>query len=769
MATARVLVLWLSAVFLAVPVWAQQATRPGLPAPPAAPPGTPLPAAPDAPQTIARDMYGRATLRAVRLSTPLRIDGKVDEPIYSQVQPASDFIQNDPVPYAPATEKSEVWIFFDDKYVYVTCRCWESDMSKLMANEMRRDNTNIVQNDQFAFSFDTFHDRRNVLFFEISAAGGRIDGQVTNERQVSLDWNPIWYVKTGYFDKGYVVEARVPWKSLRYTPGANHPWGVQLRRRNMAKNEYSYVVPIPPSVGSQGHFRAALAAELVGLEPPQGSRNLDIKPYVRGNIGTDKLARPVVENDLGGDVGVDMKYAVTQGLLADITVNTDFAQVEADEQQVNLTRFSLFFPEKRDFFLENGGLFAFAATNTTANVGSDVPLIFYSRAIGLSAAAQEVPLIGGGRLSGRQGKFTIGALNVQGGEEARSRTEATNFSVLRVRRDLFGRNNIGMIVTHRSVGAVRPDAATSYGVDSSWAFGPDFQASAYWAQAESGRTPTGAGAQRSYRAFMDYNADRWGLQFDHLGVGRFFNPEVGFVRRPDMRKNLGSVRFSPRPKKNKVVRKYLYSGSFSNIDNYTTGRLESRLVTGRFEIQYQNQDVLFAEVSDQHEFLPAPFRIAPTVTLPVGDYGFQFWRAGYNFGRQRNLSGNVAFEQGAFYDGTKTTVSLSSGRVNVGPRLSMEPAVTLNNVEVSTGSFTQRLVTSRVTFTLTPWAFTTALIQYNQSNHTLAANVRFRWEYIPGSELFIVYNDQRDTLNRVGFPDLQNRSFIVKVNRVFRY
>jgi hypothetical protein len=769
MSAARVLPLWLGAVLLVAPAWAQQAARPGLPAPPPAPAGTPLPEAPVGRKTIARDAYGRATIRAVRATTPLRIDGKLDEPIYQEFEPVSDFIQNDPVPYAPATEKTEVWIFFDEKYVYVTCRCWESDMSKLVANEMRRDNTNIVQSDQFAFSFDTFHDRRNVLLFEISAVGGRIDGQVTNERQISLDWNPIWYVKTAYFDKGYIVEARVPWKSLRYAPGANQPWGVQLRRRNMAKNEYSYVVPIPPSVGGQGHFRAALAAELVGLEPPRSSRNLDVKPYVRGDVSSDRLVRPAVSNKLGGDVGVDMKYAVTQGLLADITVNTDFAQVEADEQQVNLTRFSLFFPEKRDFFLENGGLFAFAATNATANVGSDVPLLFYSRAIGFSAAALPVPLIAGGRLSGRQGAFTIGALNVQSVDDVASRTEATNFSVLRVRRDLFGRNNVGMILTHRSVGSIRPDPTTSWGVDSSWAFGPDFQASAYWAQAESGRAPRTAGAQRSYRGYVDYNADRWGLQYDHLAVGRFFNPEVGFVRRPDMRKNAGLVRFSPRPKRNRRVRKYLYSGSFSNTDNYTTGRLESRLVTGSFEIQYQNQDVLFAEVSDQHEFLPAPFRIAPTVTLPVGDYGFQFWRAGYNFGRQRNLSGNISFEQGAFYDGNKTTFSVGSGRLNFGPRLSMEPAFTLNNVEVSTGSFTQRLVTSRVTFTLSPWAFTTALVQYNRSNHTLAANIRFRWEYIPGSEFFIVYNDQRDTLNRQGFPDLQNRALIVKLNRVFRY
>ena len=704
-------------------------------------------------------------MRAVRITTPLRIDGKLDEAIFKDVPAVSDFIQNDPKPYAPATEKTESWVLFDDQYLYVICRCWESQPEKLVANEMRRDNSNMVQNDQFAWGMDTFHDGRNMLFFEVGALGGRIDGQVTNERQMSLDWNPIWYVKTAMFDGGYVVEGRIPWKSLRYAPKREQVWGIQLRRRNMAKNEYSYLTPIPPSVGSQGHFRAGLAATLVGLEVPTGGKNLDIKPYVRGNISSDKAARPPVNNDLGGDIGVDMKYAVTQGLLADLTVNTDFAQVEADEQQVNLTRFSLFFPEKRDFFLENAGLFAFAATNLVGNVGSDVPLLFYSRGIGLSAQAREVPIRAGGRLSGRMGAFTIGALNVQSGEEPISGAAASNFSVMRLRRDILRRSSLGVIFTNRSVGAVTPASTMTWGADGSFAFGSDLSASTYWSEAESGGATT---SRRSYRGFVDYNADRYGAQFDHLAVGRHFNPEVGFVRRRDMRKNFGMFRFSPRPKQNKRVRKYQVQGSFSNTDNYTTRRLESRMVTGKFEVQYQNQDLFFAEVSDQREFLPVPFRIATGVTLPVGDYDFQFGRVGYNFGRQRKISGNLSLEQGSFYDGTKTTVNVSSGRLNVSPRFSVEPSVTMNKVDVSRGSFTQRLVTSRVTFTLSPWAFTSALVQYNQSTHTLAANVRFRWEYTPGSEMFVVYNDQRDTLSR-GIPDLQNRSFIVKINRVFRY
>ena len=717
-----------------------------------------------APAVINRDASGKATVRAVRIATPLKIDGHLDEAVFKEVPPASDFIQNDPKEGAPATEKTDVWVFFDKDNVYVVARCWETHPDQIIANEMRRDNTNIVQNDQFAFGFDTFHDRRNMLFFEISAAGGRIDGQVTNERQVSLDWNPIWDVKTGRFEGGYVVEAAVPFKSLRYNPGTQQVWGVQFRRHNMLKNEYSYLTPIPASVGSQGHFRAAMAATLVGIEVPPGGKNLDIKPYVRGNLSTDRLVRPAVENDLGGDVGVDAKYAVTRSLLADLTVNTDFAQVEADEQQVNLTRFSLFFPEKRDFFLENGGIFAFGATTTTANVASDVPLLFYSRSIGL-ANGREVPIRGGGRLSGKVGRFTLGALNVETGAEDVTNTRPTNFSVLRLKRDILRRSSVGMMLTNRSIDTAGRDASQAYGADSNFSFGPDLALSGFWAQSKSSGTATNP---NTYRAFLDYNADRYGAQAEHLAVERGFNAQMGFSRRLDMRKELGMFRFSPRPKKSKLIRKYLYQATFTNIDNNTTGHLESRLTTGHFETQFQSSDLFFVEFNKQHEFLPAPFRIASGVTLPIGDYDFQSGKIGYNFGRQRNLSANISLEQGSFYDGNKTTFAVSSGRLNVGPQISVEPSVTGNRVDVSRGRFTQRLVTSRVTYTLSPLAFVSALIQYNEASQTLAANVRFRWEYRPGSEMFLVFNSQGDTL-APGFPDLQNRSIVFKINRVFRY
>lgn len=226
-------------------------------------------------------------------------------------------------------------------------------------------------------------------------------------------------------------------------------------------------------------------------------------------------------------------------------------------------------------------------------------------------------------------------------------------------------------------------------------------------------------------------------------------------------------RFSPRPKKNKRIRKHFYSSTVTNITN-TDGHLETRLVDGTYQMQFQNTDQLFAGYTYDHEYLPAPFRIASGVTLPINDYDFGSGRIGYNFGKQRNLSGNVSIDYGTFYNGHKTTLAISSGRVNFGPQISVEPSLSVNKVDVVQGRFTTKLLTSRVTYTMTPLMFATALIQYNSGTHTLAANVRFRWEYQPGSEMFVVFNETGDALSP-GFPNLINRSFVVKINRVFRF
>src|SRR5262245_55748722 len=232
--------LFLSTLALAATVEASQIQSPS-----ESPRGADGPPAPVAPAVINRDSDGRVTARAVRIAAPLRIDGRLDETIYEETAALDGFIQNDPQEGAPASEKTEAWVFFDDRHIYIVARCWESRPDQIIANEMRRDNTTILQNDQFAWGLDTFYDRRNMLIFEVSAAGARIDGQVTNERQMNIDWNPIWDVKVARFEGGYVVEAAIPFRSLRYQPGLEQIWGLQMRRRNMAKNEWSYLTPIP--------------------------------------------------------------------------------------------------------------------------------------------------------------------------------------------------------------------------------------------------------------------------------------------------------------------------------------------------------------------------------------------------------------------------------------------------------------------------------------------------------------------------------------------
>jgi hypothetical protein len=723
------------------------------------------PAPPVAPAVISRDESGRATIRAVRLTTPMRLDGALDEAVYTSVPPISDFIQVEPQEGAPATEKTEVWVTFDRDNVYVSFRCWESEPTRVVANEMRRDGGNLWQgNDIVGFLFDTFYDRRNAIQFIVNPIGGRSDGQVTNERQWNGDWNPIWDVKTGRFEGGWTVEAALPFKSLRYRPGRAQIWGFNVMRANAWKNELSFITRIPNALGRRGLSQASLAATIVGLEAPPGSRNLEIKPYAISNLTSDRNAAPRVSNDVSGDLGFDLKYGLTQNLTADFTYNTDFAQVEADEQQVNLTRFSLFFPEKREFFLENQGTFSFGGATTSAWAGpSDTPILFYSRRIGLNAGRM-VPIETGGRMTGRLGRYNLGVLGMRTDEEVESGARPTNFSVVRLRRDLLRRSSVGLLFTGRSVGLSGTGTNESYGVDGTFAFFDNLAFNTYWART---RTDGLSGKDTSYRAQLDYAGDRYGVQAERLVIGDNFNPEMGFLRRDDMRRSFGLFRFSPRPRSIKAVRKFSWAGSMEYVTN-GAGRLETRDLNGEFGIEFQNSDRFGVNYVNTYEFLPRRFEIGPGVTLPVGGYNFSNLRVGMNFGQHRKFAGNVLVERGTFYNGRRTAVSVSRGRANLASQLSVEPTYSINWVDLLQGSFTTHLVGSRVTYTMTPLMFVSALMQYNSANHAVAANVRLRWEYRPGSELFVVYNEERDTLTP-RFPALANRAFIVKINRLFRF
>ena len=725
------------------------------------------PPPPTLPETIARDDQGRATVRAVRVTTPMRIDGKLDEAVYSSVHPASGFIQMEPRAGQPASEKTEVWVFYDDDNVYVAFKAWESEPGRRIANEMRRDSNSIRQGDSIEFSFDTFRDRRNAILFEANPLGGRTDAQSANERQYNPDWNPVWTLKAGSFEGGWTIEAALPFKSIRYAPGRVQDWGFQARRSIKAKNEIAYLTMVPPSLGlGRADFSASLYASLVGLEAPAASRLFELKPFAIADLTTDNISTPTRTNDLRGDVGVDAKYGLTKNFVLDLTYNTDFAQVEADEQQVNLTRFSLFFPEKRDFFLENQGTFTFGNNSFGGGAAnsSDLPLLFYSRRIGLSGN-REVPILGGGRLTGRVGRYSVGMVNMQTRDDAAAKATATNFSVVRVKRDILRRSSIGVIATARSKAQTLPGSNQVYGVDGTFAFFNNLTFATYVAKSVSERI-TSKGM--SYRAQMEYGGDRYGVQLERLSIDPNFNPEVGFLRRADIRKNYAQLRFSPRPKKSKRVRKLSNIAQFTYLED-SAGRLSTRIADGEVAVEFQNSDRLSVGLNDDYELIIRAFTLVPGARVPVGGYRFTTGRLGYNMGQQRRLSGNVLVEQGSFYGGTRTAVTFNRSRINVSSQLAIEPNVSVNWLALPVGSFVNRLAGSRITYTMTPLLFASALVQYNSSTHTVSANARLRWEYRPGSEVFVVYNQEQDSDARLGSPNLLNRAFIVKVNRFLRF
>jgi hypothetical protein len=715
---------------------------------------------------VTRDDGGRISIRAVRLDAPIRIDGRLDEDAYQASEAIGDFVQQEPDEGSAATEKTEAWVFFDEDNIYVSARCWESRPERRVANEMRRDTSQLRQNDTFAVLFDTFHDRRNGYLFYANPIGGLADSQITDEGPPNVDWNTVWDVETGRFEGGWTIEMAIPFKSLRYAPGRDQTWGINLRRVVRWKNEWSYLAQVPRALTTfRGILKVSSAATLVGLQAPSGSRNLELKPYALAGVTTDNTATPRLDDDFTQRVGADLKYGLTQNLTADLTVNTDFAQVEVDEQQVNLTRFNLFFPEKRDFFLEGLGTFAFAgrASAGLAAGSGDTPYLFFSRRIGIDGP-RVVPLRAGGRLTGKMAGMTVGMLNVQTGDEKVTGRGEANFTVLRAKRDILRRSSIGGMVTHRTASPGRAGSNQGLGVDATFSFYQNVRFDTYLAATRTEQRPD---HNLSYRGFFDYNGDRYGVQAERLVVEPNFLPEIGFVRRTDMKRNFGMVRYSPRPASLKNIRRFSAQTSLLYLTD-VQDRLDTRELSATFQTEFTNSDVFAVTAADNFERLVRPFNVAAGINIPVGVYDFHNLQVSYAAGQQRPISGTVLYEVGKFYHGDRQSISVNGARVQITPQISLEPSVGLNFVDLPEGDFTATVLRTRATYTVTPRMFVSGIVQYNSTTTSAGSNLRLRWEYAPGSELFVVYTDDYDTEARGGVTPLRNRALVVKVNRLFR-
>ena len=512
---------------------------------------------------------------------------------------------------------------YDGDNMYVAARCWDqAPPEQWIANELRRDTNQMRNNDHFGVGV------RHLL---------RSAQRLHVLRQRRLAASPIirWSMKAARTRTGIRCgtcapggsraagrsRCKIPFKTLRYTSGADQVWGVQFRRAIRHKNEWNYWTPVPRTMaGPQALNRVSSYGTLVGLDLPPAGRNIELKPYALGKMTTDRLTNPPTSNDGTGDIGGDMKYGLTANLTADLTINTDFAQVEIDEQQVNLTRFNLFLPEKREFFLEGRGLFDFARGGAGAGGGpggtgstADQPYLFYSRRIGLNRN-RVVPIDVGGRLTGKVGKFGVGMMNIQTGDEEVSQSPSTNFTVIRLKRDILRRSTIGAIFTNRNELSVEP-AGRQPGLRCRCGARllPERRHRRLLRRDQHHQRH--AATTRATRASSTGCRIATACSAEVLKVGKAFNPEVGFLRRTDFIRGYSSARFSPRPKTVKLVRKYTYQAAYEYYEN-GAGQVESRQTTGRFNAEFNNSDVFNVEANANYDFLATPFRPNPGVGDP---------------------------------------------------------------------------------------------------------------------------------------------------------
>jgi hypothetical protein len=694
----------------------------------------------------------RPVVHAARLSGLVVIDGHPDEPAWRDVPVFSSFVQQVPHPRAPATERTEVQVGFDDEALYVAVRAHQSPDVPIIANELRRDAGRMHErNDTFTLSLDTFHDRRNGYVFYFNALGAENDWACWDEGRVwSQDWNTVWEVRTAPMPDGWSAEMRLPFSSLRFkSPGAQQ-WGVNFRRIVLARNEWTYATFIPPEWGTSGIGKFSSSADLVGVVVRRRSLNLEVDPYALAG-GVETACRPSDCRPQGrGDVGVDAKYGLSSNLTADMTYNTDFSQVEADEQQINFTRFSLFFPEKRQFFLEGKGIFDFGVTS-----GDYRLLPFFSRRIGLEAG-HEVPILGGARLTGKAGPYAVGVLGIRTVEEGA--VPASTFAVARLRRDILERSGIGVIAVRRDTGGVPNDAL---GADAYFAFSRAAKVESFIARAWSPGREAGSWAGR-LRAVND--GDLNAAEIEYLRVGPNFDPQAGYVRRRDMDRWFARLQRSPRPAHGPVRK--VYAGASLDYVRDTAGRLESRAVQALFKLEFHSADLVQLTATRILDAPTAPFVVAQQIVVPAGSYSFTQVQASWDAAPSRRVSGRVQYLTGGYYGGTRRELTLS-GILKADRHLYADVNYQLARLVLPAGSAFTHLAGVRLNHSTSTTVFTSALVQWNSASRQFDVNARFNWIYRPMSNVYLVYS-RTTTDGRFG-QTLRDQSLVLKVTRLMRF
>lgn len=680
--------------------------------------------------------------------TPV-LDGRVlDDPAWHGLPVISDFTQVRPVEGAAASARTEVRIGFTPDTLYLSVVCFDDAPEDIIVSSSRRD-ADLAQEDSFRFVIDAFRSEQDGFVFGTNPAGIEYDGQLQNAEAnripgstgFDLNWDTTWDVATARGDYGWSAEFAIPFKSLRYGAATDQIWNMNFQRNLRGINEVAYWAPIPVQFGLN---RLSLAGSISGIAVPE-ARNLQITPYALAS--TSRGGTPSVSED-DTEAGVDLKYSITPSLTLDLTYNTDFAQVEVDQQQINLNRFSLFFPEKRPFFLENASQFS---------VGLPEQLeLFFSRRIGIGAGGQQLPIDGGVRLSGKLGDSTnVGLLHMRS-EAVRDVAEETDFTVVRVREELANRSSLGALIVNR-------DDETSdnqtYALDGAWGLGEDSLISGFVAKTE---TDGINDDDHAIHVKAASDSQLWSYSASYTEVGAGFNPEVGFLTRQDYRQAslfaLRRVRFRESSSVLEMRPHASYDGYWNFDGYYETGRVHLDHST-----EWKSGAQLHTALNLTHEGVQEPFDIVRGVTVQPGEYDNEELSVFAGTDKSAPLSFDFNFVWGGFFSGNRVTAS-PSVTYRFGETFNASLSVNHNDVDLDEGDFQVTLTQLRLSYAFTPKMSIQALVQHNDRDKLLASNLRFSWLRSANSGLFIVYNETEDRLNSPGRP---RREFIVKYSHIF--
>ncbi|MBK5291621.1 MAG: carbohydrate binding family 9 domain-containing protein [Acidobacteriia bacterium] len=722
-------------------------------------------------------------MRATRIDQPPVFDGLVNEPLWQQIEPATGFNQQQPDTGAPASEQTEVRIAFDDDNLYIGIICLDSEPGKIVVTQNRRD-ASLIDTDSVVILLDTFHDRQNAFLFGTSPTGIEYDGQVSKAGQsrggvgtparaggqgggggaqqagaaaFNLNWDGVWKVRSQITGRGWESEMIIPFKTLRYNPGDMSAWGFNVTRNLRRRNEQSYWTRVTRNFTIN---QVEAAGELEGLDL-RTHRNLKLLPFVLGGFKQNR-ALADKQSKAVHDAGLDLKYSLTPSLTLDATLNTDFAQVEVDEEQVNLTRFDLFFPEKRPFFLENSGTFEFGSAREVE--------IFFSRRIGIDPSGTQVPIAGGVRLSGKAGKYDIGVLNMQT-REVGAIVPANNFSVLRVSREFANRSSVGVIGVNRNsisrFDGARPWNRT-FGTDLNLGFGKYANWFSYFAKSQ---TPGRGGSDHAGASSFAYDDQHHRLDFAYTEVGRNFNPEVGFVRRVGYRKPNFGYRYTHYPQGHRL-RSIFPHFQWNRWYTLETNDKESGFEHYHLDSRWQDGSTLGLAWNRNFERLDKPFEVFPGILIPPGRYGYSEMVVNYGTDQTAKMFATGNASAGRFYGGTIRTINFNGG-VRKGQNITWTGSYIRNFITLPEGAFTTDLIGLRFNWSFTPKSYLQAFTQYNSRSNLVGANIRLAVLSTSSTGFFLVYNTRVATVDYFDPHEVERRvlsqALFFKFNYLFDF